>query len=62
MKLICDCGNEEEFRLPPDEEDRFDVEDSTHYDTKHHSFDLASAHDELFIGCNKCGKSIHIWA
>ena len=61
MKLICDCGNIEEFILPTDPEDRHSVDDSQHCYKKFESFYINSGHDELFISCKKCGLSIHIF-
>jgi hypothetical protein len=62
MKLICNCGNEEEFLPPEDVAERFHVDDSQHCDKKHKSFYINSGHDEVFIYCRKCGTSIHIYA
>jgi len=61
MKLICKCGNEEEFVEPCDSESMFDVEKHAHCIKKNKSFNISHGHDEIFISCKKCEKSIHIF-
>lgn len=61
MKIVCDCGNEMEFIA--DVTDPFtDSEGYEHLYPISRTIDIASGHDELFIGCTKCGKKVHIWA
>lgn len=59
MKIICDCGNEMEFKI--DNEDIYEssIEENGDYCKLEHSkFDFWSEHDEAGMTCKKCGKSI----
>ncbi|MCM3387264.1 hypothetical protein M3649_03845 [Ureibacillus chungkukjangi] len=57
MKLVCDCGNEMEFILDGDKDERGE------YAQKDlNKFDFWAEHDEAGITCEKCKKSIWYFA
>lgn len=63
MKLICECGNEVEFKeeLLEDEETEEDEEESdygTYTTIGWDKFDHWAEHDESGFECCKCGKKI----
>lgn len=62
MKLICDCGNEQEFNTIDEEtgEQTTYAEDEGQYATIR-SFSLWQAHDVVGIECDKCKKAIWIF-
>ncbi|MFR2887957.1 MAG: hypothetical protein ACLTDM_07175 [Clostridium butyricum] len=59
MKLICDCGNEEEFNTIDEEtgEEGLFFEDEGQY-ARIDNFRFWEQHDQVGIVCEKCGKSI----
>ena len=59
MKLICDCGNEEEFNTIDEEtgEEEMFIEDEGQY-ARIDNFRFWEQHDQVGIVCEKCGKSI----
>lgn len=59
MKLICDCGNEQEFNTIDEEtgEQTSYREDEGQYATIE-SFSLWETHDVVGIVCDKCKKAI----
>jgi hypothetical protein len=59
MKLICDCGNEEEFNTIDKETGQPNriTEDEGQYATIE-NFDLWQMDYEIGIKCSKCGKAI----
>ena len=62
MKLICDCGNEQEFNTTNEDtgEPNNITEDEGQYATIK-DFNLWQAHDVVGIVCNKCGKAIWLF-
>jgi hypothetical protein len=60
MKIVCECGNKVEIIEDPDST-------ADYYDSKHAmletygKIDLHAEHDELWITCNKCNKSYHLF-
>lgn len=56
IKLVCSCGNITKFK-----ENDFEIEDCIDADYDIKKFSIQAEHDEVFIGCEKCGKSIHIF-
>lgn len=59
MKLICDCGNEQEFNTIDEEtgEQTSYREDEGQYATIE-GFSLWETHDVVGIECDKCKKAI----
>lgn len=59
MKLICDCGNEQEFNTIDEEtgEQTSYREDEGQYATIE-NFSLWETHDVVGIVCDKCKKAI----
>ena len=59
MKLICDCGNEQEFNTINEEtrEQTTYTEDEGQYATIE-KFSLWETHDVVGIVCDKCKKAI----
>ncbi|KEI95106.1 hypothetical protein N496_19305 (plasmid) [Clostridium botulinum A2B3 87] len=62
MKLICDCGNEEEFNTIDEEtgEQTTIREDEGQY-ARIESFEFWEQHDVVGIMCSKCGKAIWLF-
>jgi len=62
MKLICDCGNKEEFNTIDEEtgEQTTIREDEGQYATIN-NFDVWETHDTVGIICSKCGKAIWLF-
>lgn len=62
MKLICDCGFEEEFNTIDEEtgEQTTDDENEGQYATIR-NFDLWETHDQVGIMCKLCGKAIWVF-
>ena len=62
MKIICDCGNEEEFNTIDEEtgEQTRSIENEGQY-AKIETFRLWEVHDQVGIVCEKCGKSIWLF-
>jgi hypothetical protein len=62
MKIICDCGNEEEFNTIDKETGQPTriTEDEGQYATIE-NFRFWEEHDVVGIVCEKCGKSIWIF-
>lgn len=59
MKIICDCGNEEEFNtIDKDTGEQTSItEDEGQYATIN-TFRFWEMHDQVGIVCSNCGKSI----
>lgn len=62
MKLICDCGNEEEFNtINEDTGEENSVDEIEGQYTTINSFNFWEAHDQVGIVCEKCGKAIWLF-
>lgn len=62
MKIVCDCGNEEEFNTIDGEtgkETRI-TEDEGQY-AKIENFEFWQQHDVVGCVCSKCGKGIWLF-
>ena len=59
MKIVCDCGQEMEFEIDETTDDP-DEEINASYDSN--EMYIVGAHDEVWITCQKCKKSIHFFA
>lgn len=57
MKLTCDCGNEMPFKIT-EELDEYEESFNSFIDWK--KFSIAVEHDEFWITCQSCGKSIRV--
>lgn len=62
MKIICDCGNEEEFNTIDEETGGQTkiTEDEGQYATIK-TFNFWEMHDQVGVVCDKCGKSIWLF-
>lgn len=62
MKLICDCGNEQEFNTIDEEtgEQTTCTEDEGQY-ARIKSFTFWQCHDVVGIVCDKCEKAIWLF-
>lgn len=62
MKIICDCGNEEEFNTIDEETGKENEisEDEGQYATIK-NFEFWENHDVVGIVCSKCGKEIWLF-
>jgi len=58
MKLICDCGNKLDFII----EDKDNIDEfGCVYAVKEGNIVISSEHDQAWIDCKRCGKSIYIF-
>ena len=62
MKIMCDCGNVDEFNTIDEEtgQQTTNTEDEGQYATIE-KFDFWEAHDQVGIVCKKCGKAIWLF-
>jgi len=62
MKLICDCGNEQEFNTIDEETGQLNriTKDEGQYATID-GFEFWSGHCEVGIVCDKCKKAIWLF-
>lgn len=62
MKILCDCGCQEEFDTTDEEtgEETRIVEDEGQY-ARIDNFKFWEMHDQVGIVCEKCGKSIWLF-
>lgn len=62
MKIICDCGNEDEFNTIDEEtgEQLLYIEDEGQQ-AKIKKFDFWEVHDQVGIVCKKCDKAIWLF-
>lgn len=58
LKLVCDCGNEVEFK----ETESTDEDVSVFTTYAHKDFTICVEHDEAWVTCSKYNKSIHFFA
>ncbi len=59
MKIVCNCGQEMEFEIDETVEDPNEETNASH-DWK--LIEVNAEHDEAWITCKKCSKSIHFFA
>jgi hypothetical protein len=62
MKLVCDCGNEQEFNTVDfDTKKQTDITDGEGQYATMDKFALWQKHDVVGIVCDKCDKSIWLF-
>lgn len=57
MKLICDCGNEMEFKIS----DQYTNGEGYYARCDIDKFSFWESHDQVGIVCKKCGKDIWLF-
>jgi Fe2+ or Zn2+ uptake regulation protein len=58
MKIVCDCGNFEEFEIDKTVKD---VDKDFNVSQDYTKFDINGEHDEVWIQCSKCNTAIHFF-
>ena len=58
MKIVCDCGNEDNLIIPKDREDHSITEEGLYVVKDKDTFDFWERHDMVGIVCNKCKRAI----
>lgn len=63
MKLVCDCGNEEEFNTidPETGKETENIEDEGQF-ARIKEFEICKESYHVYIACKKCGKAIWVFA
>lgn len=62
MKIVCDCGQEMEFKKYEDwndEED--DAETSVNVQQDYSKMEVHGEHDEIWITCGNCNNMVHFF-